>query len=202
MSNPLERDQQQLTQDELVHKASLELSAGLGEAKTDSSGVERERFFKKFEAEEDQKKPADYETILEKAQLDNEKTLDLTELLNNAAPQHEPKRPQVTEEHQSRAERKKRLKEEEQMTEKKKSQETEKATSREARRKKEHEATKKLRVRLFPIWLRVVCLLVLCFVALAGGAMIGYGIIGKGNPMDVFDVKTWTHIRDIINLKK
>jgi hypothetical protein len=210
MSNPLERDQQQLTKDEPIHNASLESNAGIGVQVAHSNEVARERFFKQFEAEEDQKKSADYGVMLEDAQLENEKTIDLSkpihqaELQTNLQP--EPKHSSEAERagsgaQQSRAERRKKLKDEEQLTEKKKSQETEKATSREAMRKKEQEATKKLRVRLFPIWLRVVCILVLCFVALAGGAMIGYGIIGKGNPMDVFDVKTWTHIRDIINLK-
>jgi len=56
---------------------------------------------------------------------------------------------------------------------------------------------KQIRVRLLPIWLRLIIILVLCLVAAFGGAMIGYGV-GGGHPTDVFHPATWTHIRDII----
>ncbi|MCU9613276.1 DNA-directed RNA polymerase subunit beta [Caldibacillus lycopersici] len=67
--------------------------------------------------------------------------------------------------------------------------------SREERKSK----PKKLRVRLIPIWLRVVIVLVLIIVFFIIGSMIGYGIIGDGNPMDVLKKGTWTHIIDIVN---
>jgi len=54
------------------------------------------------------------------------------------------------------------------------------------------------RTRLIPIWLRLVLLLVCAILALCIGAMIGYGVIGTGNPLDVFHVGTWKHIRDIV----
>ncbi|HSU79604.1 MAG TPA: DNA-directed RNA polymerase subunit beta [Candidatus Angelobacter sp.] len=208
MSNPLERDQQTQEKDGLIAHSSIETHSEAEGARQDarSSGnvVAREAFFKQFEAVEDKKKPADYNALLDKAQLEEDKTIDLTESLQQAKTQSAPEQPLEIKEStakQSRAERRKKLKEEKRMNQNK-SAEKEQATSREAMRKKEQEATKKLRVRFFPIWLRLVIVLVLCVAALVGGTMLGYGIIGKGNPMDVFDVKTWTHIRDIIYLKK
>ena len=58
---------------------------------------------------------------------------------------------------------------------------------------------KKLRVRLFPIWLRLIIVTVLVVVCFFIGAMVGYGVIGDGSPADVFKKSTWTHITDIIN---
>ncbi len=78
----------------------------------------------------------------------------------------------------------------------------EQAASRAEMRKKERKTTRQLKVRVFPIWLRLIVIVVFCAAALVGGAMVGYGIIGKGNPMDVFNMDTWTHIRDIIYAKK
>ncbi|MBM7681761.1 hypothetical protein JOD43_001933 [Pullulanibacillus pueri] len=74
----------------------------------------------------------------------------------------------------------------------------EEAATRQKRRKALRKEKKQLKVRAFPIWLRLVLLIVLAFVALAVGAMIGYGVIGKGNPMDVFHVDTWKHIKDLV----
>jgi polyferredoxin len=69
---------------------------------------------------------------------------------------------------------------------------------REARREK-REKKKKIRIRLFPIWLRILIVLFLIIVCFFVGAMIGYGVIGDGNPFDVFKKSTWTHIYDIVN---
>lgn len=81
-------------------------------------------------------------------------------------------------------------------------QKEEQEQSREAKRKKARREKKRLKVRVVPIWLRLLIIIILCAAALVGGAMIGYGIIGKGNPMDVFNRHTWTHIRDIIYAKQ
>ncbi|GGE28195.1 hypothetical protein GCM10011391_03390 [Pullulanibacillus camelliae] len=70
--------------------------------------------------------------------------------------------------------------------------------TREAYRKAAKEERQQLKVRLIPIWLRLVLLVVLSVIALCVGAMIGYGVIGKGNPLDVFHFETWKHIRDIV----
>lgn len=60
------------------------------------------------------------------------------------------------------------------------------------------ERPKKYRIRLIPIWLRILIVLVLMVVFFFIGAMIGYGVIGDGSPWDVFKKSTWTHITDII----
>lgn len=64
---------------------------------------------------------------------------------------------------------------------------------------RDEQRPKKLRIRLIPIWLRVVIVLVLILVFFFIGAMIGYGVIGDGKPTDVFKKDTWSHIFDIIN---
>jgi hypothetical protein len=60
---------------------------------------------------------------------------------------------------------------------------------------------KKIRVRMFPIWLRLVLLIVFVFIFLMAGAAVGYGVIGSGNAFDVFKVSTWTHIQDLVDKK-
>ncbi|RKL68449.1 hypothetical protein CR203_05875 [Salipaludibacillus neizhouensis] len=55
------------------------------------------------------------------------------------------------------------------------------------------------RIRLIPIWFRVILVLFLVIASVILGAMVGYGIIGPGgNPMDVFEPDTWYHIYDIV----
>ena len=60
---------------------------------------------------------------------------------------------------------------------------------------------KKIRVRFFPIWLRIVLLVVFVFIFLMAGAAIGYGVVGGGNAIDVFKTSTWTHIQDLVDKK-
>lgn len=81
--------------------------------------------------------------------------------------------------------------------------------TREEKRKAEQDEGKsarkknrQLKVRLIPIWLRILIIILLCLIAVVAGAMIGYGVLGKGNPMDVFNEHTWTHIRDIVTKTK
>lgn len=50
--------------------------------------------------------------------------------------------------------------------------------------------------------LRIVIVVVLIIVAAIVGAMIGYGVIGSGNPLQVFNPTTWTHVFDIMNGKE
>lgn len=57
---------------------------------------------------------------------------------------------------------------------------------------------KKPRIRLIPIWLRLIIVAVLTALSLAAGAMVGYGVIGDGEPMDALKIETWKHIYDII----
>lgn len=215
MSNPLEREQQPQKTIDLINNSSNEahLEAEVDNQVTQPSAKEeaKERFFKQFDAQKEHIAPAEEDVRLaeesvrlDEAPFEEEATIDLTESIKQAsvkAEQASPQEPKKSGSGQSRAERRKKVKED-QLIEKNPSEEAESVTSREAMRKKEQEATKKLRVRVFPVWLRLIVILVLCVIALVGGAMMGYGIIGKGDPLNVFDIKTWTHIRDIIYLKK
>lgn len=71
-------------------------------------------------------------------------------------------------------------------------------TSREGRRKQEEKRKNRYRVRLFPIWLRLVIVVFLLAGSLVAGTMFGYGVVGKGKPTDVFHKKTWEHIYNIV----
>lgn len=55
------------------------------------------------------------------------------------------------------------------------------------------------RIRLIPVWAKLLLVIVLAAVALAAGAMVGYGVIGDGKPTDALKKSTWTHIIDIVN---
>lgn len=57
----------------------------------------------------------------------------------------------------------------------------------------------RIKVRLLPIWLRLLLVIGLIFFALLSGALIGYSVIGGGEATDVFKKSTWTHIIDIVN---
>lgn len=54
------------------------------------------------------------------------------------------------------------------------------------------------RIRLLPIWLRVVLVLLLMAVSTIAGLVVGYGVIGNGNPGDAIDQSTWQHIVDLV----
>ncbi len=57
----------------------------------------------------------------------------------------------------------------------------------------------KIRIRLVPLWARIIIVLVLTMMALVGGAMVGYSVMGDGKATDVFKKSTWTHIVDLVN---
>ncbi|WP_226681924.1 DNA-directed RNA polymerase subunit beta [Sutcliffiella horikoshii] len=57
----------------------------------------------------------------------------------------------------------------------------------------------KWRIRLIPIWLRILILLAAMAIAVVAGAMVGYGVLGGGNPMEVLEKETWQHIIDLVN---
>ncbi|MGD6966598.1 DNA-directed RNA polymerase subunit beta [Rossellomorea vietnamensis] len=59
-----------------------------------------------------------------------------------------------------------------------------------------------IRIRLLPIWLRVLLFIILLAGSLIGGAMVGYAVIGDGKPMDVLEKSTWQHIIDIVKKDK
>lgn len=57
----------------------------------------------------------------------------------------------------------------------------------------------KIRVRLIPVWVKVLIVILLTAASLLAGTVVGYGIIGNGKPSDALQKETWTHILDIIN---
>ena len=57
---------------------------------------------------------------------------------------------------------------------------------------------KKPRLRIFPIWLRLIIVVGLSVAALAAGLMFGYGGLGGGEPRDALEWETWQHIIDIV----
>ncbi|WP_175990040.1 DNA-directed RNA polymerase subunit beta [Bacillus sp. Marseille-Q1617] len=69
------------------------------------------------------------------------------------------------------------------------------------KQKEEAKPKRWVRVRMLPIWLRILLVVVLLAASLAIGAMVGYGVIGDGNPTDVFKKETWQHIVDIVMKK-
>lgn len=66
-----------------------------------------------------------------------------------------------------------------------------------ARQKTDYEG--KIRVRLIPLWLRIIIVLVLVFICTMAGLMVGYGLIGGGEPGDALKWSTWQHILDLVN---
>lgn len=62
--------------------------------------------------------------------------------------------------------------------------------------------TRWVRLRLFPVWLRILLVIVLLVVAAMAGLIIGYSIIGDGNASDAMKASTWQHIFDIIEGKQ
>ncbi|WP_100374157.1 DNA-directed RNA polymerase subunit beta [Bacillus sp. FJAT-45037] len=57
---------------------------------------------------------------------------------------------------------------------------------------------KKERIRLIPIWLRLIVVTVLVGGSLLLGIIMGYGVIGDGDPKDALKTETWYHILDIM----
>ncbi|MFT8322631.1 MAG: DNA-directed RNA polymerase subunit beta [Bacillus sp. (in: firmicutes)] len=60
---------------------------------------------------------------------------------------------------------------------------------------------KKIRVRLIPIWLRILLIVVLMACSVSAGTVIGYSVMGNGKASETFHKETWTHINDLINKK-
>ena len=56
-----------------------------------------------------------------------------------------------------------------------------------------------VRIRLVPIWLRIILILLLFIIVTAIGLVFGYSIIGEGQSSDALKWSTWKHILDIIN---
>ncbi|MCI1589293.1 DNA-directed RNA polymerase subunit beta [Heyndrickxia oleronia] len=60
---------------------------------------------------------------------------------------------------------------------------------------------RKIRIRLIPIWLRIIIVVIALVASLLAGVVVGYGVIGDGNPMDALKKSTWTHIIDLVKKK-
>ena len=58
-----------------------------------------------------------------------------------------------------------------------------------------------VRLRLIPIWLRVVLVVILWMAVATVGLTVGYGIIGDGQASDALKWSTWQHLLDIMNGK-
>ena len=56
-----------------------------------------------------------------------------------------------------------------------------------------------IRIRLVPIWLRIVLILLLFIIVTAIGIVFGYSVIGEGEAGDSLKWSTWKHILDIMN---
>lgn len=82
-------------------------------------------------------------------------------------------------------------------TNNKRQHDTEEPNSRVERKKPEQ--SQKVRIRLVPIWARIIIVTLLLCIALISGAMVGYSVMGDGKAMDVFKKSTWTHITDLVN---
>jgi len=86
--------------------------------------------------------------------------------------------------------------------------ETMKVTSREEMKKakkakKVQEGTdqkgkKRIRIRLIPIWIRVLLVLIFMVVSAIVGVIVGYAVIGDGKASDALDKSTWQHIIDLV----
>lgn len=74
--------------------------------------------------------------------------------------------------------------------------------SEEKEKKFRSKGIEKVRVRKFPIWLRLIVIFVLSIISLVLGLMVGYGVLGDGNPIDALKIDTWQHIIDIVEKEK
>jgi predicted histidine transporter YuiF (NhaC family) len=64
--------------------------------------------------------------------------------------------------------------------------------------KKTREKKKRIRIRLIPIWLRIIIVVLLLAGSIVLGAMFGYAVMGGGKAKDVFEKSTWIHILDLV----
>ncbi|MBT2690554.1 DNA-directed RNA polymerase subunit beta [Bacillus sp. ISL-47] len=66
------------------------------------------------------------------------------------------------------------------------------------RSKEEAPRKGRIRVRLIPIWLRIIIVALLIFLSVMAGAAVGYGVLGNGEVKDIFTKSTWTHIMELV----
>ncbi|GIN86528.1 hypothetical protein J6TS2_29140 [Heyndrickxia sporothermodurans] len=70
-----------------------------------------------------------------------------------------------------------------------------------AKKKPSMKEKQKIRIRLIPIWLRLIIVVFTVLISVVAGVIVGYGVIGDGKPMDALKKSTWTHIIDLVNKK-
>lgn len=56
----------------------------------------------------------------------------------------------------------------------------------------------RVRIRLLPVWLRVILVLCLLVLVTVVGLVFGYSVLGDGNAADALKWDTWQHILDIM----
>lgn len=56
----------------------------------------------------------------------------------------------------------------------------------------------RIRIRLIPIWLRIIIVALLIVISTIAGAAVGYSVMGDGEVKDIFQKSTWTHIFDLV----
>lgn len=76
-----------------------------------------------------------------------------------------------------------------------KTRDQQKNTEKEPKKKREQ----RIRIRLIPIWVRLLLVVVLFAASIIIGVIVGYGVIGDGKPSDALKKETWQHIIDLIN---
>lgn len=74
-----------------------------------------------------------------------------------------------------------------------------KMEKKEKQQRKREEKRNRPRLRIFPIWLRIIVISIFAAAAFIIGLMIGFAVLGDGSPLDVLRVETWQHIIDIVN---
>ncbi|MBD8069457.1 DNA-directed RNA polymerase subunit beta [Bacillus sp. PS06] len=55
-----------------------------------------------------------------------------------------------------------------------------------------------VRLRLIPIWLRLLIIIGLIVLSAVVGVIVGYSVIGNGEPTEALDKSTWQHIIDLV----
>jgi hypothetical protein len=78
----------------------------------------------------------------------------------------------------------------------------EQKTNKTGKRKLTNDGRFSIRLRLIPIWLRLVIILVVSVIAAFVGAYFGYVVLGDGKSSEVFSQSTWQHIFDLVNKAK
>lgn len=73
-----------------------------------------------------------------------------------------------------------------------------KQSSKEEEKLTETKLALKARVRLIPIWLRIIIVLFFILISTVFGVLVGYGVIGDGNMGDALKPSTWQHIIDLV----